>query len=141
MNLWRLIKFVIPASLDKQLMPTKLASTHDSFIMPNKIYALDGLPLTSNRKVDNKKLNESLFIEVKLDEIGKTTDASPLLILKKAISLTLRVFLREVDNTSLFWELGGNSLAAVMVLLHLCINRLLILVAQLFQLRDINKIS
>lgn len=141
MNLGRLIGFVTPASLDTQLMRTQLASTHDSFIVPDKIYAMDGLPLTSNGKVDNKKLKESLFVETEPDEVGEATDASPLSILRKAISLTLGVPLREIDNSSSFWELGGNSLAAVMVLSHLRIHQLSISVAQLFQLRDINEIS
>ncbi len=141
MNQGRLIGFVTPARLDTQMMRTKLASTHDSFIVPDNIYSMDSLPLTSNGKIDNRKLKESLVVETEVEEVGKATDSSDLSILRKAISLTLGIPLRDIDNSSSFWQLGGNSLAAVMLLSHLRVYQLSISVAQLFHLKNITEIA
>lgn len=70
--------------------------------MPDKIYAIDSLPLTSNGKIDNKKLKESFFVKTEPDKVGEAIDVSCFLIFKKAILLTFRVPLREIDNSSLF---------------------------------------
>lgn len=140
MNQGRLIGFVTPGNLDTQLLRTRLASMHDSFIVPDQIYSRDGLPLTSNGKVDNRSLKDSLVAEMEVEEVEEVTDSSNLSILRKAISLTLGLPLRDIDNSASFWELGGNSLAAVMLLSHLRVHQLSISVVRLFQLKDITEI-
>ena len=141
MNQGRLVGFVTPGNLDVQLMRSRLASMHDSFIVPDKIYSQDDLPLTSNGKVDNRSLKDRLAAEMEVEEVEEVSDSSNLSVLRKAISLTLGIPPRDIDNSASFWELGGNSLAAVMLLSHLRVHQLSISVVRLFQMKDITEIS
>ncbi|KAL4990743.1 hypothetical protein BDW68DRAFT_153794 [Aspergillus falconensis] len=111
----RLVAFVTPSTLDTGALRQFLASQHDSFLVPDRIRAVESLPLTPNGKVDNRALKALLDTESS-DQDLVPNGGSKMAILKAAISVALSVPVSEVPEEQSFWELGGNSLAAVKVL-------------------------
>ncbi|KAL4998931.1 hypothetical protein BDV10DRAFT_184827 [Aspergillus recurvatus] len=111
----RLVAFVTPSRLDTRALRQSLASQHDSFLVPDRIRAVASLPLTPNGKVDNRALKSLLDAEPS-DQDLVPNGGSKMDILKKAVSVALSVSVEEIPEGQSFWELGGNSLAAVKVL-------------------------
>ncbi|KAL6235069.1 hypothetical protein BDW75DRAFT_251173 [Aspergillus navahoensis] len=111
----RLVAFVTPSTLDTGALRHFLASQHDNFLVPDRIRAVENLPLTPNGKVDIRALKLLLDTDSS-DQDLMSKRGSKMDILKAAISVALSVAVNEIPEEQSFWELGGNSLAAVKVL-------------------------
>jgi non-ribosomal peptide synthetase component F len=111
----RLVAFVTPSTLDTGALRQSLASQNDSFLVPDRIRAVESLPLTPNGKIDNRALKLLLDTDSS-DQDLVLNGGSKMDILRVAISIALSVSVEEICEEQSFWELGGNSLAAVKVL-------------------------
>ncbi|KAL4736972.1 hypothetical protein BDV11DRAFT_172404 [Aspergillus similis] len=111
----RLVAFITPSTLDTGALRQSLASQNDSFLVPDRIRAVESFPLTPNGKIDNRALKLLLDTDSS-DQDLVLNGGSKMDILKAAISIALSVPVEEIREEQSFWELGGNSLAAVKVL-------------------------
>jgi non-ribosomal peptide synthetase component F len=114
-----LIGFVTPGSLSGHDIREQLVNKVDAFIVPERIYALDRLPITVNGKVDQVALSTLVDAETtRVNGQGPSSPASytPLDVLIRTISEALGIQLSEENMSSSFWDLGGNSLTAIRVI-------------------------
>ncbi|SDZ26988.1 amino acid adenylation domain-containing protein [Bacillus sp. 166amftsu] len=98
-------------SMVKSNIQTRLAKSCPLYMLPNQIIMIDEIPLTSNKKIDQKKLmnlvtqtrNElELEVEEDLNEIDFVL-----------VDIWEELLGRKPKLNSDFFELGGNSLKAV----------------------------
>lgn len=114
---WRgkLMGFVQPATVNLEELRVFMKKNFDPFVVPDEILALDQFPLTVNGKVDRAALNARL--EDRMAKEDADLDAmvctSPYDALRWAFTKCLQVPFRDLDRTSSFSRLGGNSLAAI----------------------------
>ncbi|SMD41574.1 Phosphopantetheine attachment site [Aquiflexum balticum DSM 16537] len=94
-----------PAILKKELR-----SILPEYMVPNSIMILENLPLTSNNKIDRKRLPKP--------EEQKISQREPITEIEKLISKIWCLSLKKekIDINADFFEIGGNSLLAVKVL-------------------------
>ncbi|KAK4172364.1 putative non-ribosomal peptide synthetase SirP, partial [Triangularia setosa] len=122
MHRHQLVAFITPDSIDALALRQSLAARHDAFLVPDLIRSLPALPLTANGKADNRALQQLLHTEM-LDNGGDADDKGKckMDVLKDAIVAATSLPRAEVDHAEdrSFWELGGNSLAALKVLSYL----------------------
>ncbi|KAL7940029.1 hypothetical protein V8C42DRAFT_42198 [Trichoderma barbatum] len=120
---WRgkLIGFVQPATVNLEELQMFMKENFDPFVVPDEILALDQLPLTVHGKVDRTALSARL--EDRMANEDRDMDAmvctSPADALRWAFTKCLQVPFRNVERTSSFSRLGGNSLAAIRLLNYL----------------------
>ncbi|KAK4200407.1 putative non-ribosomal peptide synthetase SirP [Triangularia verruculosa] len=118
----QLVAFITPDSIDALALRQSLVARHDAFLVPDQIRSLPALPLTANGKADNRALQQLLDAEM-LDNGGDADDKGKckMDILKDAIVAATSLPRAEIDSAEnrSFWELGGNSLAALKVLSYL----------------------
>ncbi|KAF2815490.1 putative non-ribosomal peptide synthetase SirP/GliP2 [Mytilinidion resinicola] len=137
----KLVAYVIPECVDVHDLRLKVSSNHDTFHVPDLIKAVSSFPLTSSGKVDVKALRKDLDLEVVHSaELSSSTD-TPLGYLRSAISLALNLPLGNIAEDVSFWELGGNSLAAIKLLSLLHERQLSINLERLYLLPSIVAIS
>lgn len=144
----RLVAFVTPDSLDTLALRQILSTKHDTFLVPDQIYAMEALPLTVNGKVDNRALQQILEAEAALDNANNddaelsppSDDKSKMAILKAAITAATLLPHSEVASHRPFWELGGNSLAALKVLSYLRKRGLMLGIKALFDLPNLSAV-
>ncbi|KAF2501672.1 putative non-ribosomal peptide synthetase SirP/GliP2 [Lophium mytilinum] len=137
----RLVAYVMPESVDVHDLRLKISSIHDTFHVPDLIKAVPAFPLTSSGKVDVKALRRNLDLElVHSAELSNATD-TPLGFLRSAISLALNLPLGDIVDDASFWDLGGNSLAAIKLLSLLHERQLSISLERLYLLPSIIAIS
>ena len=136
----RLVGFVTPSSISGQALRTILAAQHDSFIVPDHIFSLDALPLTGNGKIDRCSLQKSL-LEPAMESIGHALNRSALAVLQRCLSISLKIAVNDINNSVSFWDLGGNSLAGIMLVSQLHSHGYAISLPQLFQLQNIDQIA
>ncbi|RDW58848.1 hypothetical protein BP6252_13324 [Coleophoma cylindrospora] len=116
-SVWRgkLMGFVQPATINLEELRVFLKENFDPFVVPDEILALDQLPLTVHGKVDRAALNARL--EDRMAKEDKNMDTmictSPYDALRWAFVKCLQVPFRDLDRSSSFSRLGGNSLAAI----------------------------
>lgn len=114
---WRgkLIGFVQPATVKLEELRMFMKENFDPFVVPDEILALDQFPLTVHGKVDRPALNARLEDrmakeDADLDAMVCTSHSDAL---RWAFTKCLQVPFRDLDRTSSFSRLGGNSLAAI----------------------------
>ncbi|KAF2711267.1 acetyl-CoA synthetase-like protein [Pleomassaria siparia CBS 279.74] len=129
----RLIAFVTPESADGAQVRMWLAARCETCLVPDEIRSLNSLPLTANGKVDSgflrHELEKQTLSRINGAKVGTTNIHD---ILKTAISDSLHIEIDHVHTNRTFWELGGNSLAAIKFVSHLHRNNLVLTMAQLF---------
>lgn len=145
----QLVAFVTPQTLDVMALRQLLAGRHDEYLVPDRIRAMESLPLTPNGKADNRALERVLAIEdsetftdeeeedvkEKGDFDGERT--SKMDILKAAVAAATSFPLSKISHDKSFWEMGGNSLAAVRVVSFLRRKHLTLGLKALFDLPNL----
>ncbi|EWZ34065.1 nonribosomal peptide synthase GliP2 [Fusarium oxysporum Fo47] len=113
MSQGRLVAFVTPVSA-KEGLRDHLERTVSSFLVPDTIYSLDEFPTTGNGKVDRKGL-------MRMHELEQSSDTAiesglgPSEAVRRGLSYVLQLPTSRILQTSSFRQLGGHSLAAVML--------------------------
>ena len=100
------------ARLDETKLKVKLSRLLPHYMVPAHIMVLNDLPLSTNGKVDRKKLPE---IVVKIKYVPPKTK------MQKYVTEVFAKFL-NVDKVSLdadFFDLGGDSLTAIKIITHI----------------------
>ncbi|WP_194972390.1 non-ribosomal peptide synthetase [Aquiflexum lacus] len=92
------------------LLKKELRSILPEYMVPSNIMILESLPLTSNNKIDRKKLPKPK--ELKISQIGPSTEIEKLISKIWCESLKKE----KIDINADFFEFGGHSLLAVKVL-------------------------
>lgn len=114
---WRgkLMGFVQPGTVNLEELRVFMKENFDPFVVPDEILALDQLPLTVHGKVDRAALNARLEDRMAKEDADLDTMVctSPYDALRWAFTKCLQVPFRDLDRTSSFSRLGGNSLAAI----------------------------
>ncbi|KAI0392631.1 non-ribosomal peptide synthetase [Xylariaceae sp. FL0594] len=134
----QLVAFVEPETIDTQALRQTLSEKHDAFLVPDLIRAVPTIPLTANGKADNRSLQ--LLLEAETSRETEDNDSkskvlprqSTLAVLKRAISEAIPQTGSDVPDDCSFFELGGNSLAALKVLSYLRRNNLRLGIRDLF---------
>ncbi|KUI71285.1 Nonribosomal peptide synthetase 5 [Cytospora mali] len=141
----QLIAFVTPKALDALALRQQLAGQLDEFMVPDQIRTTESLPLTTNGKADNRALQRILEQE---DDLVQEQDVdaennldrngqSRMDILKAAVATATSLPMSRITEDQSFWELGGNSLAAVKVVSYLRKRHLTIGLKALFGLPNL----
>ena len=141
MHQGRLVGFVTPLGLSGQALRARLAARYDSFIVPDQIYSLDSLPLTGNGKVDRRALQGSLLQPTEEVSESGAPEKSAISVLRRSLSNTLKISTKDISDSASFWDLGGNSLAAVMLVSQLRSQGFAVSIPQLFQLKNVKEIA
>lgn len=141
MHQGRLVGFVTPLGISGQVLRSRLAARYDSFIVPDQIYSLDSLPLTGNGKVDRRALQGSLLQPTEEVSESEDSEKSAVSVLRRSLSNTLKISAKDISDSASFWDLGGNSLAAVMLVSQLRSQGLAVSIPQLFQLKNVREIA
>jgi hypothetical protein len=122
----RLVTFVTPGTVDGTEVRTWLATKCDAYAISDDIRSANG-------KIDTAALRKNFKKkDVSRDYIPTSQETGVLNILKRAISKTLDVRMEQIRTDRTFWELGGNSLAAIELLSHLHKSNLVLTMGQLF---------
>ncbi|EFQ96917.1 gramicidin S synthetase 1 [Nannizzia gypsea CBS 118893] len=117
----KLIAFVTPVEARDGLREY-LSTTVPSYMVPDIVYSLDGFPTTANGKINRQSLAQ-------MHEAARGADGSLLEVglssteaIRRGISYVLQQPVDQVTSASSFRQLGGHSLAAVM--LTSCLRRM-----------------
>lgn len=112
----QIVLFVVPiGKLNPETCQRRLSQRLPAYMLPGEIQIRDRFPLTENGKVDQAALLAGLAADRKSSR-GKTS-APELQYLKDAFERILGV--EPVDPMRSFFEIGGNSLAAMRLAAHL----------------------
>ncbi len=117
-GLRRLVAYVVFADghADEGKLRESLAERVPSYMLPSAIVAMDSLPLTSNDKLDRRALPPPPASPRRVPAEPEPRDSA----LETVLSVFREVLgTREVSGEDDFFELGGNSLLAVQVLVRL----------------------
>lgn len=87
----------------------RLARNFPSYMLPNQVLFIDNLPLTTNKKIDQKALLKFVNQINTTEEIEENLDDIDLIL----IDIWEELLGRKPNSNSDFFELGGNSLKAV----------------------------
>ncbi|KAG6358658.1 hypothetical protein INS49_012176 [Diaporthe citri] len=145
----QLVAFVTPKTLDALALRQQLSGQFDEFMVPDQIRAIESLPLTPNGKADHRSLQRTLELEGKYAGQTQNGDAeddsnpdgqSRMDVLKAAVAAATSLPFSSITEDRSFWELGGNSLAAVKVVSYLKKRHLTIGVKALFGLPNITAV-
>lgn len=107
-----LVAFVTPAGLDPGQVRAGLAARLPAYMLPDRIVALERLPLTPSGKIDRVRLSDwplEMPSGAAPDHIETPTEA----FLREAWAKELRTSGIDVEQN--FFELGGHSLMAVRI--------------------------
>ncbi len=112
----QVVLFVVPKrKLDPETCKQRLGQQLPAYMLPGEIQIRDHFPLTENGKVDQAALLAELAASQ--NKRTETTSAPELAYLKDAFEHVLGV--DRIDPSRNFFEVGGNSLAAMRLAAHL----------------------
>ncbi|KAE8391742.1 hypothetical protein BDV23DRAFT_182326 [Aspergillus alliaceus] len=118
----RLVGCVQPSTVDVEELRKFMQSRADPFVIPDMIFAMNSFPLKVNSKTDRlalqAQLDEKLGQDDDPDESASLLETDSLTAydaLRLAFSRCLQNRFRNMDRSSSFTRLGGNSLAAIQV--------------------------
>lgn len=140
MHRGRLVAFVTPETIDVRSLRQNLLRDNDAFLVPDLIRAVQVIPLTPNGKAHNRALQQLLEAEMPADDNDGLPRVSNMQTLKRAISSATSLPLSEVFEDHSFWDLGGNSLAALKVISYLRSKQLSLDLKDLLNLPDISAV-
>ncbi|KAI0817429.1 putative nonribosomal peptide synthase [Xylaria sp. FL0064] len=115
--IWRtkMIGCVQPADVNTDELRKFMCASFDHFIVPDELLAMDQFPLTANGKVDSNALRAQLDSRMACNE--SRTDLNGVTSAYDTVRLgfanVLFVPLGDLDESSSFTKLGGNSLIAI----------------------------
>lgn len=101
------------------------------YMVPSVLMLMAEMPMTSNGKVDRKALPDPDMKEIKAEYVPPTTETEK--ILCSAFARTLKMEENQVGLMDDFFDLGGDSLKAMMVMSEAKLDGLTL--ADVFQLR------
>jgi hypothetical protein len=114
---WRgkLMGFVQPAAVQVKELRAFMKTKFDPFVIPDAIITVGQLPLTTNGKVDRAKLYAGLEEEMGDQDtaLSSMRCSTPHDALRWAFARCLHLPIRTLNDASSFFQLGGNSLAAI----------------------------
>src|SRR5690606_15595241 len=101
----------------KRLWNTKLSQYLPQYMLPHEFIELNGLPKTTNGKVDVRKLatHPINFVPADVDDVCATD-------LEQELISIWKLYLQEEVNitvSSMFFEVGGNSFLAMPMLANI----------------------
>ncbi|KAH8434093.1 nonribosomal peptide synthetase hasD [Aspergillus melleus] len=140
MSQGRLIAFVSPVEA-KAGLREYLEQTTSSFLIPDTIYSLDEFPTTSNGKVDRRALLHMHEAEQGAESNKLEKGLPALEAVQRGFSYVLRLPQSHIHEGSSFRQLGGHSLAAVMLVSILRKMGFDIGVAEVLMLDDVGKLA
>lgn len=95
-----------PEVLDELTLRARLARRLPGYMLPDAIVILDAMPVTSNGKLDRRRLPEPRLGSATVDSPTNPLEMSLVTVFAEVIGHA------EVSVTDSFFELGGNSLLA-----------------------------
>ncbi|MER2055685.1 MAG: condensation domain-containing protein, partial [Clostridia bacterium] len=122
--------FTAKTEVDTDALKAFLQEKLPEYMVPNVLTRLDEMPMTSNGKVDRKALPEPDLSELKAEYIPPETETEK--ILCAAFARTLKLDESQVGLMDDFFDLGGDSLKAMVVLSEAQMEQLT--AADIFQL-------
>ncbi|KAI1356552.1 putative nonribosomal peptide synthase [Xylaria sp. FL0043] len=115
--IWRtkMIGCVQPADVNADELRKFMCASFDHFIVPDELLAMDQFPLTSNGKVDSNALRAQLDSRLACDESipDLNGETSAYDTVRLGFANVLLVPSADLDESSSFTKLGGNSLIAI----------------------------
>ncbi|KAH8702193.1 gramicidin S synthetase 1 [Talaromyces proteolyticus] len=140
----RLSAFVAPISA-KEGLREYLGDTVSTFLVPDTVYSLDSFPMTSNGKVDRRALVQilgqgGLATDGENEQVG-VTDLSSVEAVRRGFAHVLKLPISQISELSSFKNLGGHSLAAVLLVTTLRRMEFEISVADVLLLDSVQKIA
>jgi amino acid adenylation domain-containing protein len=136
----RLVAYVKPISA-KDGLRDYLAKSVSSFLIPDTIYSLDEFPTTSNGKVDRLSLIRMHRLEQEQGTASLERGLTAVDAVCRGLSHVLRLPESQILQDSSFRQLGGHSLAAVMLVSVLRKMGFAINVAQVLLLDSVENIA
>ncbi len=115
----RLVAFVVKPRNDRiATFRRALAKELPDYMLPHQVVVLDALPLTVNGKLDRNRLAE---MKVPQQQGSNGPDAAPLSERERKVAeiMARTLGLREVGAEDSFFDLGGDSLLGMIVLMEL----------------------
>ncbi|KAB8238270.1 putative NRPS-like enzyme [Aspergillus alliaceus] len=144
----RLVGCVQPSTVDVEELRKFTQSRADPFVIPDMIFTMNSFPLNVNSKTDRlalqAQLDEKLGQDDDPDESASLLETDSLTAydaLRLAFSRCLQNRFRNMDRSSSFTRLGGNSLAAIQVSNFLKQRGYSILAAQVLKLDTIERLE
>ncbi|KAL1923976.1 uncharacterized protein VTP21DRAFT_7011 [Calcarisporiella thermophila] len=104
-----LIGFVSPATVDTEMLRDSLFNVLPEYMVPANIFALEGIPMTINGKIDKTKLEELVHRAQNLDL--PLTDIQTFVI--NCFASILNIDANSISLHTSFFALGGDSISAV----------------------------
>lgn len=112
-----------------------LSDSLPEYMLPNKVCKITTIPYTVNGKLDKKKL-------IKAEPLVKNKAGAKNGLVKKLISVWQAHFTgKEIDETSNFYELGGDSILAIQISAKAKKLGIDLPASQVFELQTIDEIA
>lgn len=105
--------YVAPQPINESSFRRELAKTLPDYMIPNVFVYLQTLPVTTNGKLDRKALPKINYVKATSPQISSLGSHSVEQTIAEIWSKTLNV--KQIDPSQSFFNLGGNSLAAMLV--------------------------
>ena len=111
----QLVGYVAPASVDLDVVKAVTAAELPGYMVPSVWMPVEQIALNNAGKIDRKALPEPVFSDHTADYVAPVTEA------EEAVAAAFAEVLGvdRVGATESFFDIGGNSLAAVRVRAHL----------------------
>ena len=113
-----LVAFVTPGNVDGEKVRKEISAKVPYYMVPSAIVAMDAFPLTTNGKVDYKKLEIPDLSNVASNGSDAGAYVAPEGEMELALAEIFQVALgtEDISATSSFFDLGGHSLKAMRVI-------------------------
>lgn len=111
-----LVALVVPATLDTCSLRQRANAQLSAFHVPDRILAVERLPLSPNGKIDSRKIEElvrSMDEQLAGDGFTIAETDSPIEIVRRCMANALQIPLHRLRSDADFFALGGNSLSAL----------------------------
>ncbi len=129
--------YTAAGEIDPEELKRHLQEKLPEYMVPNALKRLDEMPMTSNGKVDRKALPEPEMKELGAEYVAPETETEK--ILCAAFARTMKLEENQVGLMNDFFDLGGDSLKAMVALSEAKIEGLT--AADIFQLRTPGNIA
>ncbi|KAL4998499.1 nonribosomal peptide synthetase 11 [Aspergillus recurvatus] len=137
-----LVGFVTPKSVCVQTLREHLRDHTDPFIIPDLLFSVPEFPLTSNGKVDSRRLADSIRLVDSDTAEGGSPSVSPSLDrVREGFAWVFGWPFSQIRPTTSFGALGGNSLRALKLCSFLRKHQLTIATGEVFTLDTVSAIA
>jgi amino acid adenylation domain-containing protein len=112
----RLIGYVV-GGVNETDLKSELATILPSYMVPDRLIGLEALPLTSNDKIDRRRLAALKVPDVQVAPVVDSDDMSP--VTAKLTELWSTVLKADANPNTDFFAAGGTSLSAIRLIARL----------------------